>query len=75
MYKIALIGAGQLGSRHLQALAKINLEISIEVVEPNTQASEVAKQRFNEIGEKWLNTLFHQRNNKFFHSLNFSTFL
>ncbi len=51
MYKISLIGAGQLGSRHLQALAKTELEISIEVVEPNMQATEIAKQRFNEIDE------------------------
>ena len=35
IYKIALIGAGQLGSRHLQALANSSLKISIEVVEPD----------------------------------------
>ena len=49
MYKIALIGAGQLGSRHLQALAKSNIDISIEVVEPFEKSREVAKQRFKEI--------------------------
>lgn len=49
MSKIALIGAGQLGSRHLQGLAKSSIEISIEVVEPFEKAREVAQQRYDEI--------------------------
>jgi len=49
MYKIALIGAGQLGSRHLQGLAKSSIDISIEVVEPYAKSREVAKQRYEEI--------------------------
>ncbi len=49
MNKIVLIGAGQLGSRHLQGLAKSNVEISIEVVEPFEKSREVAKQRYEEI--------------------------
>lgn len=49
MKKIALIGAGQLGSRHLQGLAKSDLEITIEVVEPFECSRNIAKQRFEEI--------------------------
>ncbi len=49
MKKIALIGAGQLGSRHLQGLAKSELYISIEVVEPFEGSRNIAKQRFEEI--------------------------
>ena len=49
MKKIALIGAGQLGSRHLQGLAKSDLEISIEVDEPFEASRNTAKQRFEEI--------------------------
>lgn len=49
MKKIALIGAGQLGSRHLQGLAKSNLEISIEVVEPFENSRNIANQRFEEM--------------------------
>ena len=49
MRKIALIGAGQIGSRHLQALGKIDIPISIEVVNPNTSALLTATKRFNEI--------------------------
>ncbi|MCG3683486.1 Gfo/Idh/MocA family oxidoreductase [Aliarcobacter butzleri] len=48
-YKIALIGAGQLGSRHLQGIAKSTLNIDIEVVEPFETSREVAKTRFEEI--------------------------
>lgn len=49
MKKIALIGAGQLGSRHLQGLAKSDLEISIEVVEPFEGSRKTAKERFEEV--------------------------
>ncbi|MBF0547076.1 MAG: hypothetical protein HQM08_21725 [Candidatus Riflebacteria bacterium] len=49
MKNILLVGAGQLGSRHLQGLAKLTLPISIDIVEPSPQAVEVAQNRFNEI--------------------------
>ncbi|MBN1840596.1 MAG: Gfo/Idh/MocA family oxidoreductase [Campylobacterales bacterium] len=51
MKKIALIGAGQLGSRHLQGLAKSSMEISIEVVEPFEGSRGVAKERFEAMPE------------------------
>ena len=38
MYKIALIGAGQIGSRHLQALALTTIPISVEVVSRSSQS-------------------------------------
>jgi len=47
--KIAVIGAGQLGSRYLQGLAGTNIEIDIEVVEPFEQSRIVAKERYEEI--------------------------
>ena len=49
MNRIVLIGAGQLGSRHLQGLAKCKLPISIEVVEKSNSAINTAKERFEEI--------------------------
>jgi len=49
MKKIVIIGAGQLGSRHLQGLAKSGQEISIEVVEPFETSRDTAKQRYEEI--------------------------
>jgi len=49
MYKIALIGAGQIGSRHLQALALTKIPISVEVVGRSSQSLVKAKERFGQI--------------------------
>jgi hypothetical protein len=49
MINIVLIGAGKLGSRHLQALAKIAIESKIYVVDPNAESSEIAFSRYKEI--------------------------
>lgn len=49
MKKTAIIGAGQLGSRHLQGIAQSNFDISIEVVEPFKKSRETAKERYREI--------------------------
>ena len=46
IYNIAIIGAGQLGSRHLQGLKKANIEMSIFVVDTNTQSLKVSKERY-----------------------------
>ena len=51
MHTIAVIGAGQLGSRHLQGLARINIAVAIRVVDPNPGQLEVARSRFQEIPE------------------------
>jgi hypothetical protein len=48
-FKAALIGAGQLGSRHLQGLAKSVNNLDIEVVEPAKDSAAVAKQRYDEV--------------------------
>ncbi|MBQ7209005.1 MAG: Gfo/Idh/MocA family oxidoreductase [Lentisphaeria bacterium] len=47
-YEIALIGAGQLGSRHLQGLAKITQDCRITVVEPSSEAMARTKARYAE---------------------------
>lgn len=47
--KIAVIGAGQLGSRHLQALAKIDIPVMLQVVDPDTNSLKVAQERYLEI--------------------------
>lgn len=49
MKKICIIGAGNIGSRHLQALKKISTPVSIEVVDPSVIALETAKERYNQI--------------------------
>jgi len=49
MKKIAIIGAGQLGSRHLQGIAQSSFDISIEVVEPFEVSRKIAQDRFYQI--------------------------
>ena len=46
---IAIIGSGQLGSRYLQGLTKINQAIEISVVDPNPSSIKIAKDRYHEM--------------------------
>jgi hypothetical protein len=48
---IAVIGAGQLGSRHLQALMKLNFKTALYVVEPCEESVARTKSRLAECGE------------------------
>ena len=47
--KIILVGCGNVGSRHLQALVKLAHEIVIYVVEPDKNSQYVGKKRLNEV--------------------------
>jgi len=47
--KIVLVGCGNVGSRHLQALANLPFNIEVSIVEPNKQAQELGKSRLNEV--------------------------
>lgn len=50
MLNFLLIGAGQLGSRHLQALALSDFsDVSIQVVDPSSQALKVAQERWGQV--------------------------
>ncbi|OFY84029.1 MAG: hypothetical protein A3F72_18595 [Bacteroidetes bacterium RIFCSPLOWO2_12_FULL_35_15] len=49
MKNIALIGAGQLGSRHLQALALVKQPISIQVIDSSFDSLKIAEARFREV--------------------------
>jgi len=49
MYNVAVIGVGQIGSRHLQALAKSNLDVNIYAVDPSLESRKIAKERFEQI--------------------------
>lgn len=49
MKNIVVIGAGQLGSRHLQALSNVSFQTKIEVVDPFAASLDVARARFNEM--------------------------
>lgn len=47
MSNIAIIGAGQIGSRHLQALKKVRIPLAITVVDPKALSLSVAKERYD----------------------------
>ena len=47
MKNIAIIGAGNIGSRHLQALKAIKIPLDITVVDPNPESLNIAKERYN----------------------------
>ncbi|MAH61054.1 MAG: hypothetical protein CMF42_02050 [Legionellales bacterium] len=51
---ILIVGAGQIGSRHLQGLAKLDMDAKIFVVDPDTNALAIAKSRYDEalVGSK-----------------------
>lgn len=49
MKKIAVIGCGQLGSRHLQALMKSEYAASIEVMDPSPDSLNTARERAGQI--------------------------
>jgi hypothetical protein len=50
--KILIIGAGQLGSRHLQGLAKINRALDLYIYDPSPASLRVAKERFESINPR-----------------------
>jgi predicted dehydrogenase len=60
--KIVIAGAGQLGSRHLQALKNIGYDAEIMVIDPSLESLAVAETRFGEIppGEKSVSVSFHR---------------
>ncbi len=49
MFNVAIIGAGQLGSRHLQGLKGSASPLSITVVDNNESSLKVAKERYDSI--------------------------
>ena len=49
MKKVLIIGAGQLGSRHLQGVLKSEIDFEVYVVDPNFSSLEIAKSRASEI--------------------------
>lgn len=48
-YRIAIVGAGQLGSRHLQGLSKLTCACEIDVVDPSAAALATARSRLAEL--------------------------
>ena len=53
MKNIALIGCGQLGSRHLQALAFVKHKVKIQVVDSSSDSLKIAEIRFKEVSQNF----------------------
>jgi len=47
--KVAIIGAGNIGSRHLQALKNVSFPLDITVIDPNPESLKIAKERYDSI--------------------------
>lgn len=47
--RIALVGCGQIGSRHLQAIVKVKRRLKVQVVEPSNASQDLGKKRLKEV--------------------------
>jgi predicted dehydrogenase len=51
MFNISIVGAGQLGSRHLQALKKITLPVNLYVIDPDLIALTTTRERYSQVSD------------------------
>jgi len=49
VYDLAIIGSGQIGSRHLQAIAKLEGKTRVHLADPSEESLRVARERFFEV--------------------------
>lgn len=49
--RVLILGAGNIGSRHLQALGRSSIPLEITVVDPSAQALGTSRQRFDEVAK------------------------
>ena len=57
-FRVLIVGCGQLGSRHLQAVASLANVREIEVVDPTPAALELGRQRLAELPDRQCGTIF-----------------
>lgn len=60
-YKILLVGAGQLGSRYLQGIKKLKLDVDVYVVDINQESLDISKDRWSSIETKYNQNCFFYR--------------
>jgi hypothetical protein len=48
MFQIAIVGAGQIGSRHLQAMSLFDRPVCLQIVDPDAASLTTAEERFNQ---------------------------
>lgn len=49
IYNVWVIGAGQIGSRHLQALKTVKFPLAITVIDPSIESLKITKERYDSI--------------------------
>ena len=49
VYRVLLVGCGNVGSRHLQALVKVPFPLNIDIIEPNPSSKKLGLLRLEEI--------------------------
>lgn len=52
MQNIVIIGAGQIGSRHLQAMVNLEGNTGVQLVDPSGESLKVARERFSQVFQK-----------------------
>lgn len=52
MYNIAIIGAGQIGSRHLQSMAQLEGKTKVQLVDPSEESLKIARERFYQVYQR-----------------------
>lgn len=62
MKKVSIIGAGQLGSRHLQGLKTAQTEMEIWVIDSSEESLKVAKERCEAVESKTFKTVHYAQN-------------
>lgn len=58
---IAVVGAGQLGSRHLQGMARLTIPCEFHIIDPSEASLVLARQRFDEVARDSGHTLHLHR--------------
>ena len=58
MYRVLIVGCGQLGSRHLQAVAALPQVREIEVVDPQQEALLLGRERLAKVPDRAPNTVY-----------------
>ena len=59
---ISIIGCGNIGSRHLQAISKLKEPLNIHIVEPDSKSKKIANSRLNEMSDTSRHNYFWYRN-------------
>lgn len=57
-YRVLIVGCGEIGSRHLQAVASLPIVREVEVVDPRPEGLELGRRRLTEVPDRSLSTVF-----------------